>query len=213
MSETEKGRTATVFRSIVDGPAVDEVVDMEDDVFENNGRADLQNDTNDLQNDKRDKNEATPPMKRTRERPRKCRSLDSLSSTPDPEKLLNLSKKLSKGKKIYPCAICNDNVPFGIYSVQCYTCSLWVHLRCSGLKSVEEYDEDYSCSKCNNTNENTRDTTQQTLQSKGSRSRIPSSTSQNKKRNRRGQPVKIDNPSTSADKINKSKKKNKKIKM
>ena len=105
MSETEKGRTATVFRSIVDGPAVDEVVDMEDDVFENNERADLQNDKNDLQNDKRDKNEATPPMKRTRGRPRKCRSLDSLSSTPDPEKLLNLAKKLSKGKK--NLSLCN----------------------------------------------------------------------------------------------------------
>ena len=108
MSETEKGRTATVFWSTGDGPEVDEVVDMEDDVFENNGRADLQNDTNDLQNDKRDKNKATPPMKRTRGRPRKCRSLDSLSSTPDPEKLLNLAKKLSKGKKIYPCAICEE---------------------------------------------------------------------------------------------------------
>ena len=70
MSETEKGRTATVFWSTGDGPEVNEVVDMEDDVFENNGSADLQNDTNDLQNDKRDKNEATnpsphrsPPMK------------------------------------------------------------------------------------------------------------------------------------------------------
>ena len=90
MSETEKGRTATVFWSTGDGPEVDEVVDMEDEVFEDNGRADLQGDTNDLQNDKRDKGEATPSMKRTRGRPRKCRSLDSLSSTPDPEKLLKL---------------------------------------------------------------------------------------------------------------------------
>merc|ERR1711867_370575 len=88
------------------------------------------------------------------------------------------------------------------------TCSLWVHLRCSNLQSVEEYDDDYSCSKCYNTNENTRDTSQQTLQSKGSRSRIPSSASQNKKRNREGEPVKIDKPST--DKINKSKKKEQK---
>merc|ERR1712121_75078 len=210
MSETEKERTATVFRSIVDEPAVDEVVDMEDEVFENNERADLQNDKNDPQNDKREKNEATPPKKR-RGRPRKCRSLGSLSSTPDLEKLLKPSKKLPKRKKIiYPCAICNDNVPFGIYSVQCCTCSLWVHLRCSGLKSVKEHDEDYSCSKCNNTNENTRDTIQQTLQSKGSRARIPSSTCQNKKRNREGEPVKIDKPST--DKINKSKKKEQKDK-
>ena len=105
MSEAEKGRAATEFRSIVDGPTVDEVVNMEDDVFENNERADLQNDKNDLQNDKRDKNEAKPPMKRTRGRPRKCRSLDSLSSTHDPEKLLNLAKKTIKRKK--NLSLCN----------------------------------------------------------------------------------------------------------
>merc|ERR1712121_502721 len=202
------GRTATVFRSIVDETVVDEVMGMEDDVFENSERADLQNDKDDPQNDNREKIEATPPKKR-RGRPRKCKSLGSPSSTPDLEKLLEPLKKLPKRKKIiYPCAICNDNVPFGIYSVQCCTCSLWVHLRCSGLKSVKEHDEDYSCSKCNNTNENTRDTIQQTLQSKGSRARIPSSTCQNKKRSRGGKPIKTDNPSTSTstDKINKSKK-------
>merc|ERR1712033_134396 len=100
--------TATVFRSIVDGPALDEVVDMEDDVFENNERADLQNNKNDPQDDKREKNEATPPKKRARGRPRKCRSLDSLGSAPDPEELLKLSKKIVKRKKIiYHCAICN----------------------------------------------------------------------------------------------------------
>ena len=42
MSEAERGRAATEFWSTGDGPEVNEVVDMEDDVFENNGGADLQ---------------------------------------------------------------------------------------------------------------------------------------------------------------------------
>ena len=112
MSEAEKGRAATEFRSIVDGPTVDEVVNMEDDVFDNNERADQQNDKNDKndqQNDKGDKNKVTNPIphpplqvKRSRGRPRKCRSLGSLGSTPDPEKLRKPSKKQSNGKKIFP---------------------------------------------------------------------------------------------------------------
>ena len=81
---------------------------MEDDVFNNNERAEQQNDKNDQQNDKEDKNEVTnpsshplPPVKRSRGRPRKCRSLGSLGSTPDPEKLLKPSKKQSNGKKSF----------------------------------------------------------------------------------------------------------------
>merc|ERR1712033_125779 len=101
-------------------------------------------------------------------------------------------------------------VSSGKYAVQCHICSFWVHLRCSNLQSVEEYDEDYSCSKCNNTTENTRDISQQTLPSKGSRFRILSSASENKKRNRGGKPVINNNSST--DEINKSKKKSKKDK-
>ena len=131
------------------------------------------------QNDKGDKNEVTNPsphpslqVKRSRGRPRKCRCLGSLGSTPDPEKLRKPSKKQSNGKKI-PCAICKNNVPFGEYSVKCNICFFWVHLHCSKLQSVKEWDHDYSCSKCNNTTENIRDTPQQTLPSKGSRFRIP----------------------------------------
>ena len=128
MSEAERGRAATEFWSTGDGPEVNEVVDVEDDVFENGGSADLQNDTNDHQNDKQDKNEAIPPTKRARGRPRKCRSLGSLGSAHDPEELMNPARKLSKGRISYPCAICERNV--GVNSRECKGCNKWVHNRC-----------------------------------------------------------------------------------
>ena len=151
MSEAESGRAATVFFSTGDGPEVDEVVDMEDEVFENNGGTGLQNDTNDLQSEKQDKNEATPPMKKARGRPRKCRSLGSLGSTHDPEKLMILAKKLLKGRKFYPCAICEKNV--GVNSRECKGCKKWVHGRCHmANKGIgwggDPKKSDYRCIKC-----------------------------------------------------------------
>merc|ERR1712121_41581 len=89
-------------------------------------------------------------------------------------------------------------------AMQCTICFFWVYLHCSNLQSVKEFDEDYSCSKCNNTTENTRDTSQHTLPSKGSRFRFLSSASQNKKRKRGGEPVINNNSST--DNTKKSKK-------
>ena len=34
---------------------------------------------------------------------------------------------------IFPCSVCTVNVPWRVRSVQCCTCSKWVHLRCSLL--------------------------------------------------------------------------------
>ena len=90
-------------------------------------------------------------MKKARGRPRKCRSLGSLGSTHDPEKLMNLEKKLSKGRKFYPCAICEKNV--GVNSRECKGCKKWVHGRCHmANKGIgwggDPKKSDYRCIKC-----------------------------------------------------------------
>ena len=46
----------------------------------------------------------------------------------------------------YPCSICNTGVGFN--SCQCNECKKWCHLKCSGLSSLDKYNENYKCSRC-----------------------------------------------------------------
>ena len=58
------------------------------------------------------------------------------------------SEKQNNQKKIkYPCGVCKKGV--GNHSVKCTKCEYWCHMKCSGLKSIKEYDGKYfSCSTC-----------------------------------------------------------------
>ena len=56
---------------------------------------------------------------------------------------------------IFPCSVCAGNVTWRGKSVQCCTCSKWVHLRCSQL-SLSNFralgsSHSWSCSPCRNT--------------------------------------------------------------
>ena len=56
---------------------------------------------------------------------------------------------------IFPCSVCAGNVTWRGKSVQCCTCSKWVHLRCSQL-SLSKFralgsSHSWSCSSCRNT--------------------------------------------------------------
>ena len=46
----------------------------------------------------------------------------------------------------FPCSCCGRGV--GSNSVLCTGCSRWCHLRCSGLRSINEREENYRCPKC-----------------------------------------------------------------
>ena len=155
MSDVEKSRKATEFQSITeaDGPSEDTNENMDDDVFSNNESTKQQKDQGDKNTVPNSSSQPSPPAKRPRGRPRKCRSLGSLSSIPDPDKACKPPKGQSKGK-IYPCSVCKENVPSGEYSVRCNVCSLWVHLNCSKLQNTKEYNSDSSCPMCKNTTEN-----------------------------------------------------------
>ena len=56
---------------------------------------------------------------------------------------------------IFPCSVCTENVTWRGKSVQCCTCSKWVHLRCSQL-SLSNFralrsSHSWSCFSCRNT--------------------------------------------------------------
>ena len=56
---------------------------------------------------------------------------------------------------IFPCSVCTENVTWRDKSVQCCTCSKWVHLRCSQL-SLSKFralgsSHSWSCFPCRNT--------------------------------------------------------------
>ena len=56
---------------------------------------------------------------------------------------------------IFPCSVCAGNVTWRSKSVQCCTCSKWVHLRCSQL-SLSKFralgsSHSWSCPPCHNT--------------------------------------------------------------
>ena len=56
---------------------------------------------------------------------------------------------------IFPCSVCTGNVTWRGKSVQCCTCSKWVHLRCSQL-SLSKFralgsSNSWSCLPCHNT--------------------------------------------------------------
>ena len=46
----------------------------------------------------------------------------------------------------YPCAVCCKNV--GSNAIICSTCKLWVHKRCSGIKTALKEDPGYVCPRC-----------------------------------------------------------------
>ena len=55
---------------------------------------------------------------------------------------------------IFPCSVCAGNVTWRGKSVQCCTCSKWVHLRCSQLslskfRALESFHS-WSCLPCRN---------------------------------------------------------------
>merc|ERR1712121_308888 len=67
---------------------------------------------------------------------------------------MNKSKFMISGKEKhvietgkFPCSVCKKGV--GNHSVKCTKCEYWCHMKCSGLKSIKEYDGKYfSCSTC-----------------------------------------------------------------
>ena len=52
------------------------------------------------------------------------------------------------GPKVYLCSVCSVQITRGTTSVLCRCCHEWVHLRCSGLTSVSEYQSSFECPKC-----------------------------------------------------------------
>ena len=73
---------------------------------------------------------------------------------------------------IFPCSVCAGNMTWPGKSVQCCTCSKWVHLRCSQL-SLYKFrglgsSHSWSCPPCRNTvtpSSNSSDTYTSTVQS------------------------------------------------
>ena len=56
---------------------------------------------------------------------------------------------------IFPCSVCAGNVTWRVKSVQCCTCSKWIHLRCSQF-SLSKFralgsSHSWSCPPCRNT--------------------------------------------------------------
>ena len=172
MSEVEKSRTATEFQSITDGPTTDTVENMEDDVFSKDESCNQRNDSGDKSEATTSNTHTSLPVVKRRGRPKgKCSSLGSLGS--------KSSKKLPNNSK-YPCGVCSKNVTFSVYSVQCNKCCFWIHLKCSKLQSVDEWNKNYICPKCNNITEKNPETTQSISAPKSSGFRILSYVSQNK---------------------------------
>ena len=171
MSKVEKSRTATEFQSITDGLTIDTVENMEDDVFSKDESCNQQNDSGDKSEITTSNTFTSLPEVKRRGRPpkRKCNSLGSLGS--------NSSKKPPNK---YPCGVCTKNITLNVYSVLCNKCYFWVHLKCSTLQSVDEWNKKYICPKCNNTTEKTPETTQSNSTTKSSGFRILSHVSQNK---------------------------------
>ena len=69
--------------------------------------------------------------------------------------LLMSSNVHSSSGPIFPCSVCTRNVTWRGKSVQCCTCSKWVHLRCSQL-SLSNFrafgsSHSWSCLPCRNT--------------------------------------------------------------
>ena len=52
------------------------------------------------------------------------------------------------GPRVYLCSVCSVRITRGTTSVLCGCCHEWVHLRCSGLASVGEYQSSFECPKC-----------------------------------------------------------------
>ena len=46
----------------------------------------------------------------------------------------------------FPCGVCSNGV--GSNSIQCNTCKLWVHKRCTNLKGRLKPNPDFKCKKC-----------------------------------------------------------------
>ena len=146
MSEVEKSRTATEFQSITDGLTIDTVENMEDDVFSKDESCNQQNDSGDKSEVTTSNTLTSLPVVKRRGRPKgKCSSLGSLGS--------KSSKKLPNK---YPCGVCSKNVTISVYSVLCNKCYFWIHLKCSKLQSVDEWNKNYICPKCNNITEKTQ---------------------------------------------------------
>ena len=55
------------------------------------------------------------------------------SSSPHSSPSLDERQSSSQPWPIFPCSVCARNVTWRGKSVQCHTCSKWVHLRCSQL--------------------------------------------------------------------------------
>ena len=107
MSDVEKSRKATEFQSVTeaDSPPEDTIENMDDEVFSNNESTNQQKNQGDKKTVPDSSTLPSPPAKRPRGRPRKCRILGSLSSIPDPDKACKPPKKQSKGKKIPMCGL------------------------------------------------------------------------------------------------------------
>ena len=95
MSDVEKSRKATEFQSVTeaDSPPEDTIENMDDEVFSNNESTNQQKNQGDKKTVPDSSTLPSPPAKRPRGRPRKCRSLGSLSSIPDPDKVRKPPKK------------------------------------------------------------------------------------------------------------------------
>ena len=51
------------------------------------------------------------------------------------------SEKKGSGQTRYPCSICSKGV--GSNSINCRTCDLWYHKRCSGLQSLKRIEDTF----------------------------------------------------------------------
>ena len=53
------------------------------------------------------------------------------------------------GPREFWCPVCRNTVTSAIlYSVLCCQCNEWLHLKCSGLKTIEEHKSTFKCPKC-----------------------------------------------------------------
>ena len=56
----------------------------------------------------------------------------------------NAPKPINKSK--YPCGVCGKGV--GSNSINCSSCSLWIHKRCTNIKGVLKQNPNFKCKKC-----------------------------------------------------------------
>jgi len=52
------------------------------------------------------------------------------------------------GPRVWLCSVCNRNIPRSQYSVLCYGCNNWCHLRCSGLRRAREHNSSFVAPCC-----------------------------------------------------------------